>query len=459
MASGEKYKLQVSLSLQDRISKPLKDVRNKISSFDRSLRNVGRAAGNLGSFLGKPLALLAGSGLFSIKSAVDTFTQLGDSIDKAAQRAGVGVVEIQKLQYAAGLGGSSAEAMEGALTKLGQQMNQAATGGAKEFSALMQHLGIPLKDANGKVRSSAAVMRELAEAMKNNADPAARLQIATLAFGKAGSGMIPVLSGGAKALDAMGDRAEKLGLILDKDTVAKAAAFNDQMSELKQLGQVTSAKIGAQLAPALEKIIPQLETIINDNRDLIGQSLASVVEGIGNAIEQIDWQALSAGIKDSVEWFKKLFDMLGGVKGVVTGAGIIIKTMLVSKIFAVGKAVFDAMKALKLLGGALKIFAMSNPFTAILMALGAMYVYWDEIKGVLQWVWEKLKDIGRALLNTPLGKIVGKVLGVDVSVPPGTGGQKVDANLSVQVAAEKGTSAQVTGAGATGGNLTVDYAY
>ena len=222
---------------------------------------------------------------------------------------------------------------------------------------------------------------------------------------------------------------------------------------------MTSAKIGAQLAPALEKIIPQLETIINDNRDLIGQSLASVVEGIGNAIEQIDWQALSAGIKDSVEWFKKLFDMLGGVKGVVTGAGIIIKTMLVSKIFAVGKAVFDAMKALKLLGGALKIFAMSNPFTAILMALGAMYVYWDEIKGVLQWVWEKLKDIGRALLNTPLGKIVGKVLGVDVSVPPGTGGQKVDANLSVQVAAEKGTSAQVTGAGATGGNLTVDYAY
>ena len=163
--AGDKYKLQVSLSLKDRISKPLKDVRNKISSFDRSLKNVGQAAGNLAGFLGKPLALLAGSGLFSIKSAVDTFSQLGDSIDKAAQRAGTGVVEIQKLQYAAGLGGSSAEAMEGALTKLGQQMNQAAGGGAKEFGAMLQHLGISLKDNQGKVRSSAAVMRELAEAI------------------------------------------------------------------------------------------------------------------------------------------------------------------------------------------------------------------------------------------------------------------------------------------------------
>lgn len=454
---AEKYKLQVSLSLKDRISKPLKDVRNKISSFDRSLRSVGRAAGDFAGFLGKPLALLAGSGLFSIKSAVSTFTQLGDSIDKAAQRAGVGVIELQRLQYAAGLGGSSAEAMEGALTKLGQQMNLAAGGGAKEFGALLQHLGIPLKDANGKMRSSAAVLRELAEAMKNNEDPAARLQIATLAFGKAGSGMIPVLSGGAKALDAMGDRAEKLGLILDKETIDKAAKLNDQLGELKQLGQVTSAKIGAQLAPALEKIIPQIETIINDNRDLIAQGLASLIDGISTAIEQIDWQALSSGIKDGIDWFKKLVDMLGGVEGIITGAGIIIKTMLVSKLFAVGKAVFDAMKALKLLGGALKVFAMSNPFTAILLALGAMYVYWDDIKGILGWCWEKIRDIGRALLNTPLGKIVGKVLGVDVNVPPGAGKQTVDSNLTVSVAAEKGSTAQVQSASSTGGNLVVNY--
>lgn len=457
MASGEKYKLQISLSLQDRISKPLKDVRNKISSFDRSLKNVGRAAGNLAGFLGKPLALLAGSGLFSIKNAVSTFSQLGDSIDKAAQRAGVGVIELQRLQYAAGLGGSSAEAMEGALTKLGQQMNLAAGGGAKEFGALLQHLGIPLKDANGKMRSSAAVLRELAEAMKNNEDPAARLQIATLAFGKAGSGMIPVLSGGAAALDEMGARAERLGLILDKDTIAKAAAFNDQMSELKQLTQVTSAKIGAALAPAFEKIIPQLEQIINDNRDLIAQSLAQVVEGIGSAIQQIDWQALSQGISDGVQWFKDFGDTLGGVKGIIAGVSIVLKTMLLSKLWALGGGVLKAVGSLKALGTALRVFAMSNPFTAILAALATIIIYWDDIKAVIQVVWDKIKGLGETIANSALGRFVGRLFGG--GVPPGTGGNRFDGNVNIQVGAEKGTSAQITNVAATGGNLTVDYAY
>ena len=455
--AGDKYKLQVSLSLKDRISKPLKDVRNKISSFDRSLKNVGQAAGNLGGFLAKPLALLAGTGLLSIRNAVNTFSELGDSIDKAAQRAGTGVVEIQKLQYAAGLGGSSAEAMEGALTKLGQQMNQAASGGAKEFGALLSHLGISLKDSNGRVRSSAAVMRELAEAMKNNVDPAARLQIATLAFGKAGSGMIPVLSGGAAALDEMGARAERLGLILDKDTVAKAAAFNDQLSELRQLTQVTSAKIGAALAPALEKVIPQLEQIINDNRDLIAQSLAQVVEGIGNAIQQIDWQALSQGISDGVAWFRDLGETLGGVKGIIAAVSVVLKTMLLSKLWTLGGTVLKAVGSLKMLGTALKVFALSNPFTAILAALATIIVYWDDIKALVQVVWDKIKGLGETIANSALGKFVGRLFGG--GVPPGTGGGRFDGNVNIQVGAERGTTAQVTGASATGGNLTVDYAY
>lgn len=455
--AGDKYKLQVSLSLKDRISKPLKDVRNKISSFDRSLKNVGQAAGNLGGFLAKPLALLAGTGLLSIRNAVNTFSELGDSIDKAAQRAGVGVVEIQKLQYAAGMGGSSAEAMEGALTKLGMQMNQAAGGGAKEFGALLQHLGISLKDSNGRVRSSAAVMRELAEAMKNNADPAARLQIATLAFGKAGSGMIPVLSGGAAALDEMGAMAERLGLILDKDTVTKAAAFNDQLSELRQLTQVTSAKIGAALAPALEKVIPQLEQIINDNRDLIAQSLAQVVEGIGNAIQQIDWKALSEGISTGVNGFREFMDTLGGVKGIIAGVSIIIKTMLLSKLWTLGGTVLKAVGSLKTLGTALRVFALSNPFTAILAALATIIVYWDDIKALVQVVWDKIKGLGETIANSALGRFVGRLFGG--GVPAGTGGNRFDGNVNIQVGAEKGTTAQVTAANATGGNLTVDYAY
>ena len=233
MAAGKEYQLKTVLSLRDRLSKPLAGIRKEFQKLDKSVKHVGQEAGRLGSMLGKPLAMLTGGGLVGLGAMVHTFSDLGDAIDKAAQRAGVGTTELQKLQYAAGLGGSSAEEMEHALVKLGQQMNAAAAGSGKEFAALMQHLGIPLKDANGKMRSSADIMRNLAEAMKRNQDNAARLQIATIAFGKSGAGLIPVLSGGADSLDEMGKRAEKLGLILDEKTIQASAAFNDQLGELK----------------------------------------------------------------------------------------------------------------------------------------------------------------------------------------------------------------------------------
>lgn len=462
MAAGKEYQLKTVLSLRDRLSKPLAGIRKEFQKLDKSVKHVGQEAGRLGSMLGKPLAMLTGGGLVGLGAMVHTFSDLGDAIDKAAQRAGVGTTELQKLQYAAGLGGSSAEEMEHALIKLGQQMNAAAAGSGKEFAALMQHLGIPLKDANGKMRSSADIMRNLAEAMKNNKDQAARLQIATLAFGKSGAGLIPVLSGGASSLDEMGKRAEKLGLILDEKTIQASAAFNDQLGELKQLGKVASARIGGALAPAFEKLIPILEDIIRNNEEIIGQKLKEMVDEFAGALEKIDWNAVVEGIGETIGEIGRLLDMVGGAKGILMGFGILMGVDIASKCLSLAGAFAGVGKALFGLSKAMFMFSVSNPVTAAIMgivgAITLFLTYKDDILGFLKMLWDKITNVAGSFwdLITGRGGSRGDAprLNGDAAAMAAGGSSN---SLDVTVAAERGTSARVTRTASSGGNMTVAY--
>lgn len=460
MATGKEFQLKTVLSLRDQLSKPLAGIRKEFRKLDKSIQHVGEAAGKLGSMLGKPLAMLTGGGLVGLGAMVHNFASLGDAIDKAAQRAGVGTTELQKLQYAAGLGGSSAEEMEHALIKLGQQMNEASTGGAKEFAALMKHLGIPLRDANGKMRSSADVVRNLAEAMKRNKDQAARLQIATLAFGKSGAGLIPVLSGGADSLDAMGKRAEDLGIVLDEKTIKASAAFNDQLSELKQVGKVASARIGGLLAPAFEKLIPVVEQVISRNEELIGQKLSEMVEAFSEALASIDWDEVVNGISEVVGSISDMIEAVGGAKNLLMGFGILIGASFVGKVVSLAGAFVQVGKALFGLGKAMAIFSASNPVTAAIMgivgAITLFLAYKDDIIGFLKMLWDKLTNVASSIWNFFRGGDRGSDgprLSSDAAAMAG-GSQN---SLAVTVAAERGTSARVTRTASSGGIMTVDY--
>jgi hypothetical protein len=66
-------------------------------------------------------------------------------------------------------------------------MVNAATGGNAELAAAFRRMGIALRDANGKIRTSASVLPELADAFAANENPALRARMATLLFGRGGA--------------------------------------------------------------------------------------------------------------------------------------------------------------------------------------------------------------------------------------------------------------------------------
>ena len=82
--AGQEYLLKTILQLKDNLSAPMREVRKRLNAFGRSIRDLNSASADLASMIGKPFAILAGAGGFSIGQAINSYTELADSIDKAS---------------------------------------------------------------------------------------------------------------------------------------------------------------------------------------------------------------------------------------------------------------------------------------------------------------------------------------------------------------------------------------
>lgn len=373
--AGKEYSLKAILSATDRISPVLKKVDSNIGKVGRSFSSLTKASTSLASKLALPLTAIGGIGGFSLKAAVDKFTSLGDSIDKAGKRAGVGVESLQKLRYAAGLGGMSAEQMDQALGKLTDNMGKAARGENKNLAAIFKRLGISLKDSKGQIRDAADVMRNLAQAVKNNESPAVRMRILTVAFGEELSKrMIPVLEGGAKSLDDMGEQASKLGLVMSQDMVAKSAHLTDTLSTFSQVVDGVSAQIGAALGPTIEGIVIRMQDWIVANKDLITQRLDNLFEKVSKALAEVDFEKLVNGVFDCIDGFMEFTDSIGGWENIIKGFGALLGLSLVGNLLSVGKELYGVGAAVTAAFGPWGLLAGAAIGAGI-----AIWKNWDEI--------------------------------------------------------------------------------
>lgn len=204
------------------------------------------------------------------KKVIDT----GDALNKMSQKTGIAVEDLSKLQYAADLAGVSQEALNKGLTSLAVNMATAATGigpVADEF----KRLGINVRNADGTMKSSGAVLSELADKFAAMPDGVEKTNLAVDIFGKKlGAEMIPLLNAGAAGLKAMGDEAQSLGLVMGAELAKKSEEFNDNLTRMQKL----SGAAGIQIANAL---IPPLNALITEYLDARKAGLGFVDSLIG----------------------------------------------------------------------------------------------------------------------------------------------------------------------------------
>lgn len=394
--AGKEYSLKAILSATDKISPTLKKIDSNFGKIQRSFSSLGKASAALASKFALPLTALGGLSGFGIKSAIDNFTCFGDSIDKASKRAGVSAESLQKLRYAADLGGMSAEEMDKALGKLTDNMGKAARGENKNLAAIFKRLGVSLKDSKGNIRDAADVMRNLAQAVKNNESPAARMRILTAAFGdELAKKMVPVLESGADGLDSMGKEAEKLGLILGQDTVNNAAHLNDTLSVFSKVMDNMSVSIGASLSPVIEKIVGKIQNWVVANKDLIAQRLEKIFQKISDSLEKIDFEKVVDGVFDCIEGFGRFMEDIGGWETVLKGFGAVLAINLVGDLASLGKSVASVGTALSAAFGPWGLIA-----SAVVAAGIMIWKNWDTIAKNFE---ETFPNLSKVLKGLPDG--------------------------------------------------------
>jgi hypothetical protein len=292
-ASVKALQLQISASTELLI-RNLKSADSAVADFrrqtDRQLDQIDGRFLKLGESIGSGLrgalggiaGLVGGVSLFELaKDGLDYASSLGE----VSQQLGVTTRDYQVFAYAATQVGVSQEEMEKALSKLTLSIGQAADG-AKKQAGTFNELGINVKTAGGDIRSASDIIPELADALAKIPDPAARARIEVELFGKTGQKLDTLLSGGSKAIEEFATAAEKLGLTLSPELIARADAAADKFAEVKLVFQTSIAGAVAENAGAILKL---------------GDAFAGLVGKIGPALQLMRSARLYVGIaQDSI---------------------------------------------------------------------------------------------------------------------------------------------------------------
>lgn len=405
--ANKDFRLTAILAVRDTMSPVMKAVSDKWRGFqkavdttefqglkknlalaNRSLKNFGDEAKNLASEIGAPFMMLAGSVGFSLQSAVTDFSQTGDALDKMSARLGISAEQLQEWSYAATHAGAAPEDLEDALKDLSEKIAEVAAGDTGDAAQLFEALGISVKDATGKIRPSADIFREVADAIQRNENPAIRTKMAMVLMGDSGRKLIPMLSSGSAGLEQMGQQAHELGLVMSQDAITAAAAMTDHVDDMKASVKGLGNDIGARLAPIVIKMSDRFRDLITANRGAFSEKTAKVAGQFADSLERVDFEGIAGGMLTIADYGLRAFNALGGFNTVlyVTGAILASKTVmsvvsLGSSLIGVAQSLGTAMTAVKTFGAVAS--ASLGPVGWIIGALsigaGLVIANWDRV--------------------------------------------------------------------------------
>lgn len=208
-----------------------------ISSFAKT------AAGSLAALYGAQ----------SIVGFVKTQIDAADATGKMAQKVGISVEELSKLQYAAKLADVDTGQLQVGLVKLSKGMVEAANGTGQARNALSA-MGISVKNTDGTLKTSSTVLGEIADKFATYEDSANKTAIATQLFGKSGAELIPLLNAGSKGIKESADELERFGAVITEKAAAQAERFNDNLTRLSTVGSVVGKTIANEVIPYLNQL-------------------------------------------------------------------------------------------------------------------------------------------------------------------------------------------------------------
>jgi hypothetical protein len=244
---------------------------DSVSNFDRIRNGAKNMAAGIAA-------------AFSVGMAVDWVNSQVDAaiaMDNLAKTAGITTTQLQTWSSAAASVGIEGDKVTDAMSGLNEKLLDAATGG-KDAAQFFDVLGISVTDASGRVKSADAAMKDLATAFAGMADGATKSAIASEIMGDAGAELIPILNQGGAALAAAAADAERLGMVLDQQTIVAMRQFKTDTAATATIIDVAKSKILVGMMPALTAMSGGLKQVASDGTtfNAVGQTINFVLKGV-----------------------------------------------------------------------------------------------------------------------------------------------------------------------------------
>jgi hypothetical protein len=336
-------------------------------------RSFAALAGTATRFAAIAGGAAAGVGV-GLVAAMNAAVDAGGALSDLSARLGMSVEDIQSLGFAFEQGGVSGEQFTGAMERLNRGIADVAAGRNQDLAGLFTRLGISVRDSNGQVRSAAAILPQLAQAMQRNENGAVRTRIAMTAFGRAGGPLVAVLAQGTDALREQQQRWRELNGQITGGNVDSLDAVGDSMNEVRHSLIGVRDAIAVRLTPVLAPLFSQLASWVAANRDLVATKVAEWVQGVAEWLRQIDFGAVREGLERFLTIAERVFNAIGGWRGVIFGVIAVITGPL--------------MLAITTLTAALLTNPIGAAVAAIAAAAALIYLHWDGIVGFFQGIWD-----------------------------------------------------------------------
>lgn len=355
-------KLAFILSATDKMSRiideAVKKSTDKLSAFERTTSKIGRSMTKAGTVMLGASAAVGGSILAVGKSTAD---YAGDMYDMA-RGAGIGVEAFQKLAYAGRMSGVETEKLSASLVKFDRMVAE-ATGGNKTYMQTFEDLGIKIKDSAGNLRQPNEIFEDVADIFHNTEDGIGKTALAVELFGKSGADLIPMLNDGKAGLKAFYAEAERLGLALSNEMIAKGDAFSDQLENIGEQVKGVKLQLGAALIPALSaatekisKVIDKITKWVQENPELAA-TIGNIAMTTGKWIAILGTAAIAIGsVAFIILQFRKAFRAMSDAVTI----GISIFKNIKNTFLVVDKAMKGYTKTQKLATVATKLFKRSS---------------------------------------------------------------------------------------------------
>ena len=261
-----------------------------------------------------------------------------DNILTMSQTTGQSAEQLQEFSYAAELMDVSMDTLQGSLTKLTNNMQNAINGTGDAKSAFEQ-LGISLTNADGSMRSANDVFYDTIDALGKVQNATERDALSMDIFGRSAQDLNPLIIQGSDTLRDYAKEAHDVGYVLDNETLGALGAVDDGFQRLQKTQESVKNQMAAEFAPYLTKALEDIRELIQkvgkalvesgavDAFGSILESSVALLEPLGSLISAV-LPALTAALKPIAETVALIADTANVIVGLFTFNGDKIKTAL-----------------------------------------------------------------------------------------------------------------------------------